>query len=387
MRTIGVVTTSRADYGIYRPLLQRLRADADVRLQLFVSGMHLSPEFGLTLRHIEADGYPIAERVEMLLSSDSPAGIAKSMGVGVIGFAQAYARTRPDILVVLGDRFEMHAAVAAAAPFKIPIAHLHGGELTLGALDDALRHSITKFSHLHFVATETYARRVRQMGEEDWRVVVSGALSLDSLHTLRFLDRAELEATFNLRLAEAPLLVTFHPTTLEYEQTSSHMRELLAALEMSGWPVVFTLPNADTHGRVLMTMIDEALRSHPTFQQVKSFGTEGYFSMMKMARAMVGNSSSGIIEAASLELPVVNIGNRQRGRVRGANVIDVGYDRAAILSGIQHAVTTEFRAGLRGMANPYAPRGAAAAIIAETLKSVRLGEALVVKQFCDRGET
>jgi len=384
VRTIGVVTTSRADYGIYLPLLKRIKSDPDLRLHLIVSGMHLSPEFGLTVKQIEADGFEIAERVEMLLSSDTPEGIAKSVGVGVMGFAQVYARSRPDILIVLGDRFEMYAAVVAAVPFNIPIAHLHGGELTQGAIDDVLRHSITKMSHLHFVATQEYARRVRQMGEEDWRVIVSGALSLDSLNTTPFMSRAELETRFNLRLGDAPLLVTFHPTTLEYEQAEWQMNELLSALELCGLPAVFTLPNADTNGRVLIRMINDCVKSNPMFQKVESFGATGYFSIMRIARAMVGNSSSGIIESASFRLPVVNIGNRQEGRARGINVIDVGYDRANILEGIHRATSNEFSASLRDMHNLYVTSIEAAKTIVDAIKRVALDESLLVKKFCDR---
>ena len=384
MRTIGVVTTSRADYGIYLPLLKRIKNDPDLQLYLIVSGMHLSPEFGLTVRNIEADGFEIAERVDMLLSSDSPEGIAKSVGVGVVGFAQVYARYRPDILVVFGDRFEMYSAVIAAVPFNIPIAHLHGGELTQGAIDEVLRHSITKMSHLHFVATEEYARRVQQMGEEAWRVIVSGSLSLDQLRTMTMLTRADLASRYNLVLDKPPLLVTFHSTTLEYKKVEWQMSELLAALEMSNLPVVFTSPNADTHGRVLLSMIDDYVKSNPAAQKVDTFGTLGYFSMMRFAQAMVGNSSSGIIEAASFRLPVVNIGNRQKGRARGINVIDVGYDRASILNGIHRAEANEFRTSLRDMTNLYATDVEAAQTILDTLKRVTLDETLLVKKFCDR---
>ena len=219
MRTIGVVTVGRSDYGIYLPLLRKIREDPHLQLHLIVAGMHLSPEFGLTVKNIEADGFETNERVEMLMSSDTPGGIAKSMGLGTIGFAESYARFRPDILLVLGDRFEMHAAALAALPFKIPVAHIHGGEITEGAIDDALRHSITKLSHLHFVSTQEYAHRVLQLGEEPWRVIISGAPSLDNLHNIKLLEREQLETHTGLRLGGNPLLVTYHPVTLEYEQT------------------------------------------------------------------------------------------------------------------------------------------------------------------------
>lgn len=382
MRKIGVVTVARSDYSIYLPVLRKIQADPDLELHLLVAGMHLSPEFGLTAKVMEADGFQIAERVEMLLSSDTPDGIAKSMGLGVIGFAQSFARFRPDVLLVLGDRFEMHAAALAALPFKIPVAHIHGGEITEGAVDDALRHSMTKLSHLHFVSTQEYARRVIQMGEETWRVVVSGSPALDNLHTLTLLPREELAGRFGLRLDRAPLLVTFHPVTLECEQTEGQVSELLDALRVVELPVVFTMPNADTNGRVIARMIEEFVKRQPDAWIVPNFGPEGYFSMMAVSAAMVGNSSSGIVEAASFGLPVVNIGTRQQGRARGENVIDVGYERDEIIRGIRWAISPEFRARLQGLTNPYGD-GHAAEVIVRRVKEVVLDNRLLVKHFLD----
>lgn len=377
-----MVSVGRSDYGIYLPILRAIEADPSLRLHLIISGMHLSPEFGLTANIIESDGFEIGERVEMLLSSDTPQAISKSMGLGLIGFAQAYARLRPDILLVLGDRFEMHAAALAALPFKIPIAHIHGGEVTEGAIDDALRHSITKLSHLHFVSTQEYARRIEQLGEEPWRIMVSGAPSLDNLHQLELLSKDALAAKFALRLAPPPLLVTFHPVTLEYEETEWQISELLAALDASQMPVVFTMPNADTSGRVIIRMIEHFVETHESAQIADNLGTQAYFSMMSLAAAMVGNSSSGIIEAASFKLPVVNIGTRQQGRVQPANVIDVGYQREAILKGIRKALQPAFRESLRNLVNPYG-EGNAAVKIVEHLREVVLDGRLVTKKFHD----
>jgi UDP-hydrolysing UDP-N-acetyl-D-glucosamine 2-epimerase len=382
MRTIGAVTTSRADYGIYRPVLQRIKEHPDLELMLFVGGMHLSPEFGLTVNEIEADGFYVTERVEMLLASDTPEGIAKSMGLGTIGFAQAFARSRPDVLLVLGDRFEMHSAALAALPFNISIAHIHGGEITEGAIDDALRHCITKLSHLHFVATEDYEKRVIQLGEEPWRVLVSGAPSLDNLGSLEFLSREHLEAQFGLRLSQPPLLVTFHPVTLEYEQAEWQVVELIGALRESGLPVVITMPNADTGGRVITRLLEEFAEDYPQAQMVKNMGTQAYFSLMAIAAAMVGNSSSGIIEAPSLQLPAVNVGNRQRGRTRAMNVIDVGYCRNEILAGIQQSISPDFRDSLRDLVNPYG-NGQASGLIVERLNDVNLDQQLITKRFVD----
>ena len=377
-----MVTVGRSDYGIYVPLLRRLREAEDIQLRILAAGTHLSPEFGRTVDLIERDGFSISARVEMLLSSDSPEGIAKSMGLGVAGFAQVYGASRPDLLVALGDRFEMLSAVAAAVPFNIPVAHLHGGEITQGAIDEAFRHAITKMSHLHFVATAEYGRRVAQMGEEAWRITVSGAPALDHLRTLRLLSREDLAKATGLRLDRPPLLVTFHPVTLEYEQAGAQVDELLAALKDAGQPVIFTMPNADTGGRAVRASILRWVQDHPLAQAVENLGTEGYFSLMSHAAAMVGNSSSGLIEAPSLGLPVVNIGSRQAGRVRAANVIDVEGGRAAILSGIHQALVPDFRQHLSREPNPYGDGTASERIVAR-LKTIALDDRLLRKRFVD----
>ena len=382
MRTIGVVTMSRSDYGIYLPVLREIQRAPDLRLYLIVSGMHLSPEFGMTIREIERDGFEIDERIEMLMSSDTPEGIAKSMGLGVLGFAQAYSRFRPDILVVLGDRFEMHAAALAALPFKIPVAHILGGEITEGAIDDALRHSMTKLSHLHLVSTEEYARRVRQLGEDPWRITVCGAPSLDNLHSIKLIEAKEIESRYGIRLQPPPLLVTFHPVTLEYEQTEWQVGEVLAALDTMGMPVVFTRPNADTNGRIIAHMMETFAQAHSSAWMVGDLGIQAYFSLMSLAAAMVGNSSSGIVEAPSFKLPVVNVGDRQRGRIRAENVIDVECSRDAILAGLRKALSPELRASLETLTNPYGD-GHAAECIVQRLRQVELGKDLLMKRFYD----
>ena len=382
MRTIAAVTGSRADYGIYRPLFRAISADPDLTLHLIVSGMHLAPEFGRTVTFIEEDGFAIQDRVEMLLSSDSPEGIAKSIGLGIIGYAQSFSRSRPDLLILLGDRFEMYAAAVAALSFRIPVAHIHGGELTAGAIDDALRHSMTKLSHLHFVSTDLYARRVIQLGEEPWRVTVSGAPSLDNINDIPLLARGELEARYGLSLKKDPLLVTFHPVTLEYDRTEWQVSQLLHALHAADRPIVFTMPNADTGGRSILRMIDEFVRTHESAWVVDNLGTQAYFSLMAVAFAMVGNSSSGIVEAASFKLPVVNIGSRQEGRVRAENVIDVGYESANIAKALNRAADAAFREHLGRLANPYGDGNASARIVSK-VKEVSLDTKLLVKNFFD----
>jgi UDP-hydrolysing UDP-N-acetyl-D-glucosamine 2-epimerase len=382
MRTIGVVTVARSDYGIYRPVLCALAARDDVRLQLYVGGMHLLERFGSTVEEIERDGFPIAERVDFLLPDDTPQAVAESVGRGVIAFAEAFTRSRPDVLVVLGDRFEMFAAGIAALPLGLPLAHIHGGELTAGAIDDAMRHALTKLSHLHFVSTEQYAARVRQLGEEEWRVVVSGAPALDALVDFRPLDAEELQAEFGVSFEQPTLLVTFHPETLEPERTVEHAGEVIAAVRDSGLDAVYTYPNADAGHRRLVELCEEASSSSDRYRIVRNFGTRAYFSVLGRAAAMVGNSSSGLLEAPSFHLPVVNVGSRQRGRVRAANVIDVEAERAAIAAAIQRATSTEFRQSLDGLTNPYGD-GHAAARIVEVLATTPLDERLLTKRFRD----
>ncbi len=383
MRSIGVITGARSDYGIYLPILRRIEEDPELNLHLIVCGMHLSPDFGSTVTEIEHDGFNIGERIEMLLSSDTPEAIAKSMGVGMIGFAQAYSRFRPDLLLVLGDRFEMLAAVASSLPFNIPIAHIHGGESTEGSIDESIRHSITKMSHLHFPSTEIYASRIRQMGEDSWRITVSGAPSLDNLQGFISLSKDEIKSRFNLDLTEPTLLVTFHPATLEFENTQAYIEELLSALEKSGMDIVLTYPNADTYGRLIIQKIQEFVKQYPKAKIAVNLGTTGYFSLMSHTTAMVGNSSSGIIEAASFKLPVVNIGTRQRGRVHGKNVIDVDCERGIIVDAISKATSINFRETLSDLVNPYGEDGHAAERIVTRLKNVALDSRLLMKKLPD----
>jgi len=302
--------------------------------------------------------------------------------VGVSNFAQCYQKTRPDILMVLGDRFEMHAAALAALPFKIPVAHIHGGELTFGAIDNALRYSITMLAHLHFVSTEEYRRRLLQLGEEPWRVYCIGAPALDCLKEFKPLSLEALASKFDLSLPEAPILVTYHPVTLEYEKTQWQVDQLLQALEAFDLPILFTEVNTDTGHEVIRRMVRAFVQKHHRAQWVANLGPSYYLSMLKNAKVMVGNSSSGLIEAPSFGLPVVNIGSRQGGRIRANNVIDVGYSKEEIVSGIQKALSKKFRESLKGMKNPYG-EGKASEQIVNSLKEVSIDQKLLMKKFVD----
>ncbi|MBF0251653.1 MAG: UDP-N-acetylglucosamine 2-epimerase (hydrolyzing), partial [Alphaproteobacteria bacterium] len=379
---IAVVTTARSDYGILRPVVRELHADADLSPYLIVGGGHMESRFGNTIEDIRREGFVVGAEVPMELTVDTPAGIARSMARAIEGFAACFEARRPDVLVVLGDRFDMHAAALAALPFNFAVAHIHGGELTYGAFDDALRHSLTKLSHLHFTATESYRDRVIQLGEEPWRVHATGGPGLDAvLNTPRWTD-AELEARIGMPLDPAPLLVTYHPVTRETDDTERQIDTFLAALGAMDMPVVITGSNADTNNSVIRARIDAFVAAHERVGFVENFGTAGYVTMMSRAAAMVGNSSSGIIEAASLDLPVVNVGNRQAGRVRGSNVIDVADDADAIAAAIRKAVSPEFKAGLAGMTNPYGDGQAARRIVAH-LKASISDPRLLNKRFHD----
>jgi UDP-hydrolysing UDP-N-acetyl-D-glucosamine 2-epimerase len=362
-RVISVVTVGRSDYSIYRPLLRRLADHPDLELRMLVSGMHLEERFGRTVDLIEGDGFPITARIPVLQEEDTPEAVGQAMGLGVAGFSRYFAQEPPSMLVVLGDRFEMFAAALAAVPFNIPIFHLHGGELSEGAMDDRFRHGLTKMSHLHGVATEVYRQRVIQLGEEPWRVIHCGALSLDNLLDLRRLERAELEKRFDLDLRTPSLLVTLHPTTSEFEQAGPHADTLLAALREVALPVIFTMPNADMAGRVIRSRIADFAAMYPQARCVENFGPEGYFSILGEVSAMVGNSSSGLLEAPSFALPVVNIGNRQKGRLRAGNVLDVPFHTAQIAATIRRAVSPEFRATCLGFEHFFGDGHAAEKIV------------------------
>ena len=381
-RTICVITGTRAEYGLLRWVMQGVQDDPELTLQVVATGAHLSPEFGLTYREIEHDGFRIARKVEMLTSSDTPVGIAKSMGLGLIGFADALNELKPDVVVVLGDRFEIFAAVAAALVARIPVAHLHGGESTEGAFDEALRHSITKMSHLHFVAAEEYRRRVIQLGEPPDRVFLVGGLGVDNIKRLKLLDRAELENSLGFKLGRKNLLVTFHPVTLEKSTAADQMAELLAALaDLGDTGLIFTMPNADTDGRALIRLIEQFVARHAHARAYASLGQLRYLSCLAQVDGIVGNSSSGLAEAPSFRKGTINIGDRQRGRLQAASVINCEPTRAGIAAAIERLYSADFQASLNQVANPYGEGGASAKVV-EILKHHAI-DGITKKKFYD----
>lgn len=381
-RKVCVVTGSRAEYGLLKWVMEGIRGSALLELQLVVTGMHLSPEFGLTYREIERDGFRIDRKIEMLLSSDTAQGVAKSMGLGLIGFGDAFQDLRPDLLLVLGDRYEILAATSAALIARIPVAHLHGGEKTEGAFDDAIRHAITKMSHLHFVAAEEYRRRVIQLGEHPERVLLVGGLGVDSIRRVRLLDQKALEKAIGMRFGARNLLVTYHPETLAEAGSSQQMAALLAALEkLPDTSIIFTLPNADTDGRAITGLIEDYVGRHPNCRSYKSLGQQNYLSCMQFVDGVVGNSSSGLLEAPSFRKGTVNIGDRQRGRLRAASVIDCQPVATAITQALDRLYSPEFQEALNEVQNPYGDGGATEKIIA-ALESICL-DGLLRKSFVD----
>ena len=381
-RKICVVTGTRAEYGLLRWVMQGVKDAPELKLQVVATGMHLSPEFDLTYRTIEGDGFKIDRKVEMLISSDTPVGIGKSMGLGMIGFADALQELKPDLMLVLGDRFEILPAVVCALVAKIAVAHLHGGETTEGAFDEAIRHSITKMSHLHFVAADEYRRRVIQLGEQPDRVFIVGGIGIDSIKRLRLLNREELEASLGIKLGKKNLLVTFHPATLDSVSSTDQMAELLAVLtELHDTELIFTMPNADTGSRALMEMVLQFVEHHPNAHVYPSLGQLCYLSCVTHVDGVVGNSSSGLAEVPTLKKGTINIGNRQKGRLQAESVINCAPTRQEISSALATLYSSEFQQRLPLVHNPYGDGGASEKIVT-VLRETKL-DGLTKKTFFD----
>ncbi len=380
---IAVVTGSRAEYGLFKPLLDIVQKDRSLKLQLLVTGMHLSPEFGLTYQQIENDGYLIDEKIEMLLSSDTDSAIVKSTALGMIGISDALNRLCPDWVVVLGDRFETFAAAFAAYQLKIPVAHLHGGELTEGATDDAMRHAITKMAYLHYTSTEVYRKRVIQLGESPERVINVGAIGLESIRKLKLLSRGQLEKQLGMKFGKLNFLVTYHPVTLERQTAAHQVKELLKALNFfKEAKIVITMPNADAEGRAIMRLMEQYANEDP--ERVKLFTSLGqlrYLSLLKQVQLVIGNSSSGIIEAPEMHIPTIDIGSRQQGRIKSKTIVSSNTDSRSIIQAIQQSLSVKFNRQCKTASNPYSKPGTAAAIIHNIRKIGKLNS--VKKKFYD----
>ena len=381
MKRIGIMTGTRAEYGLLKPLMQEINKDNDLELYLIVSGMHLSPEFGMTYKEIEEDGFEINAKVEMLLSSDSPAGISKSIGLGVIGFADEFQRADLDMLILLGDRYEALSAAISAMVMRIPIAHLHGGELTEGAIDEGIRHSITKMSYLHFTSTEEYRRRVIQLGENPERVFCVGAIGVENIKKINLMTKEELERSIHFEIDENTVIVTYHPVTLENNTVEEQFLNLLEVLDRNPKiRMIFTKANADTNGRIVNELIDKyAAQNSERACAFVSLGQKRYLSALKYCRIVIGNSSSGIIEAPSFGKPIINIGDRQKGRICADSVINCGYTQQEIQQAMETALTEEFENKASNCRNPYEKENTAANIIS-VIKDYLLNDKIKLKK-------
>jgi UDP-N-acetylglucosamine 2-epimerase (non-hydrolysing)/GDP/UDP-N,N'-diacetylbacillosamine 2-epimerase (hydrolysing) len=389
-RKICVVTTSRADFGLLGGLIKSIKADPALQLQVIASGMHLAPAFGLTAREIEAEGFKIDRKIDLQLKGSSALANLKSIAIGLNGFGVAFSKLKPAWVVLLGDRFELLSVAISALMLRIPIAHIHGGERSEGAIDESVRHAITKMASLHFAAAEPYRRRIIQMGETPGRVYNFGAPGLDRLYGSPLLTRAQLEKEIGFSLQGPVALVTYHPVTLDPASLDTQIRNLGTAIKASGLKAVFTMANADTEGTRINAYLSALCAQNPArFKWIPHLGHRRYLSCLRHFAVMVGNSSSGLTEAPSFRLPVVNIGDRQRGRIRAANVIDVPGSRTSILQGIKKACSPRFRASLRGMLNPYDRfhDGRASERIKDVLKRVALSDDLLKKSFHDQQST
>lgn len=381
-RKICIATGTRAEYGLLSLLMKSIQQAPELTLQVIATGMHLSPEFGLTYQEIEQDGFTIDAKVEMLLSSDTPVGIAKSMGLGIIGFADALDKLRPDLLVLLGDRFELLAAAQAALVARIPVAHIAGGDTTEGAFDESIRHSITKMAHLHFVTNGDSARRVKQLGENPNHIHTVGNPGIDRIVQMKLHTRAELEHSLGFTFRNRNLLITFHPATLDVVPPEKQFRELLTALDRLGdeTGLLLTKPNADTGGRKLMQMIDEYVASRPHAAAFTSLGQLRYFSTIAQVDAVVGNSSSGLYEVPSFKKPTVNIGDRQKGRLQASSVINC----RPVADDIERAITEAYTRDCSAAVNPYGDGNSTSRIIA-AIQQVPDLQALLKKHFYETG--
>lgn len=382
-RRVCIVTGTRAEYGLLYWLMREVQEDPELDLQIVATGMHLSPEFGLTYREIEEDGFEIDEKVEMLTSSDTPVGIAKSIGLGTIGFADALSRLDPDVLVLLGDRYEILSVAQAALVARIPIAHIHGGEVTEGAVDDSIRHAVTKMAHVHFTATQSFQRRVIQLGERPERVFNVGAPGLDYLRHLDLMDQEELELSLGFEFGNPTFLVTYHPATLQDRPPEESVDELLGALDrFPDARLIFTKANADAEGRLINQRIEEYVQKEgPRAELYDSLGQRRYLSALHHVDLVLGNSSSGLTEAPAIPVPTVNLGTRQDGRPRAESVIDSQEQVDEIVRSIQNALSDSFRECLEGGNSPYGD-GKATPRICRHLKEIPL-ENLTMKAFYD----
>lgn len=384
MKKIVILTATRAEYGLLKPLMEGLLADDYYDVRIAVTGMHLSPEFGMTVREIESDGMPIDKKIEIILSSDTPIALSKAMGLAMISFSEYFEESQPDAVVVLGDRYETLAVCCAAMNARIPIFHLYGGEATEGLIDEAIRHSITKMSYLHFTSTDAYRKRVIQMGEDPSRVFNVGAMGVENALRVPVMTVDELEQSLGFRLGKNYVVGTFHPVTLENSTAESQTKELLAAIDQHPYlTYLFTKANADTDGRVINRLLEEHSHKHDNLHLVDSLGMKRYLSAIRNAQFVIGNSSSGLVEVPSFHVPTINIGDRQKGRIAGETVIACNPDRESISISIDKALDWLFRENIKNVRNPYGDGHTSEKIMAVMKDFFKKNRINIKKRFYD----
>ena len=383
-KIISILTATRAEYGLLKPIINKLNKIDEFDIRIVVTGAHLSPEFGLTYKEIENDGFLIDEKIEILLSSDTPQGVSKSMGLAVIGFADYFNKLNPDLLIVLGDRYETLAVVMTAMNQRIPVAHLYGGETTEGAIDEAIRHAITKLSYLHFTSTEEYRKRVIQLGESPDRVFNVGAIGIENILNEKLLSKNELAASLNVSLNRTYAVVTFHPVTLEDGTSKEQVLELFEAFKQkSDIDFIITKSNADADGRIINKLIDEYSNSNSNIYGYTSLGLKRYLSALKYCSMVIGNSSSGLVEAPSFGVPTINIGDRQKGRIQASNIINCEPNKESILNSIDVAISDAFAKKVKDVINPYGDGDTSNKIVEVVLDYMNNDKIKLKKKFYD----
>lgn len=381
MRKILVVTGTRAEYGLLYWTMKRINEDKELELQLIVTGNHLVPEYGYTVETIKKDGFKIDEEIDMIVNSNKKSSIAKSMGLELIQMAQAFDRLKPDLLLILGDRYEIFIAATCAMMLNIPIAHMNGGESTEGAVDEQIRHAITKMAHIHFPGAEYYKERIIKMGEEPWRVYNVGQAGIENIKKLELLGKDELQKDLNILFDKPVFLITYHPVTLEVENIEEQINNLLKAIKHFNAKIIFTYPNADFGSKIIIDKMNTFVRENKNAYIYHSLGQKRYLSLLKYANVMIGNSSSGIVEAPIFKIPVVNIGNRQKGRIRNKNIIDTKYNSKSIYEGIYKALNDKkFIEDLANMENIYGD-GTTSRKILNVIKNIELNKNLLFKRL------
>lgn len=380
MKTVVVMTATRAEYGLLCTIIKRLMQEQEIDVKVVVTGAHLSSEFGMTVHEIEDDFIPIDRKIEIILSSDTPVAISKSMGLAMISFAEYFEERKPDALLVLGDRYETLAVCCAAMNARIPIFHMHGGETTEGAVDEAIRHAVSKMSYLHFTSTEEYRRRVIQLGEAPERVYAVGAMGVENALTMEFISKEELERELKCDLGERYAVVTYHPVTLENATAREQIDELLKAVGyFSDMKFLFTKANADADGRIINAQIEKFMETHRNIYLYSSLGRKKYLSVVKGAVAVIGNSSSGLLEVPTFKIPTVNIGDRQKGRIQAESVINCEPKYEAVRAAMEQAFSSEFREKVKMVKNPYGDGNTSSKIVS-IMKEWLLGDKIDIKK-------